>query len=102
MKAEGHRQAAEKIEKGIVKLQPETDPEIARMAIEGAWGASFQWIAFGCETKYQQHQNNHTRLGHFLRTLREGTVALWWEVLMYRGRKLGMVKSRIQQMCKKL
>ncbi len=33
MKAEGHRQAAEKIEKGIIKLQPETDPEIARMAI---------------------------------------------------------------------
>ena len=79
MKAEGHRQAAEKIEKGIIKLRPETDPEIARMAIEGAWGASFQWIAFGCETKYQQHQNNHTRLGHFLRTLGEGTVALWWE-----------------------
>ena len=25
------------------------------------------------------NQNNHTRLGHFLRTLGEGTVALWWE-----------------------
>ncbi len=79
MKAEGHRQAAEQIEKGIAKLQPDTDPEVGRLAIEGAWGASFQWIAFGCETKYQQHQNNHTRLGHFLRTLGEGTVALWWE-----------------------
>jgi hypothetical protein len=62
MKAEGHRQAAEQLEKGTAKLQPETDPEVARLAIEGAWGASFQWIAFGCETKYQQHQNNHTRL----------------------------------------
>ena len=79
MKAEGHRQAAEQLEKGIAKLQPDTDPEVARLAIEGAWGASFQWIAFGCETKYQQHQNNHTRLGHFLRILGEGTVALWWE-----------------------
>jgi hypothetical protein len=79
MKAEGHRQAAEQIEKGIAKLQPDTDPDMARLAIEGAWGASFQWIAFGCETKYQQHQNNHTRLGRFLRTLGEETVALWWE-----------------------
>ena len=79
MKAEGHRQAAEQIEKGIAKLQPDTDPEVARLAIEGAWGASFQWIAFGCETKYQQHQNNHTHLGRFLRTLGEETVALWWE-----------------------
>ncbi len=78
MKAEGHRQAAEQIEKGIAKLQPDTDPEVGRLAIEGAWGASFQWIAFGCETKYQQHQNNHTRLGRFLRTLGEETTALWW------------------------
>ena len=45
MKAEGHRQAAEQIEKGIAKLQPDTDPEVGRLAIEGAWGASFQWIA---------------------------------------------------------
>jgi hypothetical protein len=81
MKADGHRQAAEQIEAGIVKLQPERDPAVARLAIEGAWGASFQWIALGCETKYQQHQNNHTRLGRFLRTLGEPTVALWWERL---------------------
>jgi len=79
MKAEGHRQAAEQIEKGIAKLQPEVDPEMARLAIEGAWGASFQWIAFGCETKYQRHQNNHTRLGRFLRDLGEETVAVWWK-----------------------
>ncbi len=79
MKADGHRIAAEQIEKAIAKLQPEIDPEMARATIEVAWGASFQWIAFGCETKYQQHQNNHTRLGHFLRTLGEGTIALWWE-----------------------
>ena len=87
MKAEGHRLAAEQIEKGLAKLQPDIDPEMARLAIEGAWGASFQWIAFGCETKYHQHQNNHTRLGHFLRTLGEGTVALWWERIDTRRQK---------------
>ncbi len=79
MLAENHRKAAESIEQGILKLQPDTDPTIGRLAIEGAWGASFQWIAFGCETKYQKHLNNHKRLGHYLRDLGEDTVASWWE-----------------------
>ena len=30
-------------------------------------------------TKYQRHQNNHTRLGRFLRDLGEETVAVWWK-----------------------
>lgn len=79
MLAEGHRKAAEGIEKGLIKLQPDADPTVARLAIEAAWGAIIQWVAFGCETKYQQHQNNHKRLGYFLRNLGEGTVARWWE-----------------------
>lgn len=79
MLAEGHRKAAESIEKGIIKLQPNADPAVARVAIEAAWGASFQWIAYGCATRYQQHQNNHTRLGRFLRNFGETDVANWWE-----------------------
>ena len=35
----------------------------------------------GCETKYQHHLNNHTRLGRFLRSLGEKTAADWWEAL---------------------
>ncbi len=61
MLAEAHRKAAEDSEKSIAKLQPDADPDVARLAIEGAWGAAFHWIAFGCETKHRQHQNNHTR-----------------------------------------
>lgn len=55
MLAEGHRRAAEGIEKGIAQLQ-DLDSGVARLVIEGAWGAGFHWIAFGCETKYQQHK----------------------------------------------
>ena len=62
----------------LAKLQPEVDPD---GVIEMAWGASFQWIAFGCETKYHQHQNNHTRLGRFLNSLGARTVANWWDNL---------------------
>jgi len=39
MLAEGHRQAAEDIEKTILSLQ--TASYAARMIIEGAWGAAF-------------------------------------------------------------
>ena len=79
MLADAHRKAAEDIESTILSLQAQ--PRAARVIIEGAWGAAFQWIAFGCETKYQHHLNNHTRLGRFLRSLGEKTAADWWEAL---------------------
>jgi len=56
MLAEAHRQAAEDIEKTILPLQ--TASYAARVVIEGAWGAAFHWIAFGCETKHQNHQES--------------------------------------------
>ena len=77
--ADAHRKASEDIESTILSLQAQ--PRAARVIIEGAWGAAFQWIAFGCETKYQQHLNNHTRLGRFLRSLGEKVAADWWEAL---------------------
>jgi hypothetical protein len=51
------------------------------MRLEGAWGAAFHWIALGCETKHQSHQESHARLGTFLRRQREEPVAEWWENL---------------------
>ena len=77
MLAEAHQQAAEDIEKTILPLQATS--YAARVVIEGAWGAAFHWIAFGCETKHQNHQENHARLGTFLRRQGEPTVAEWWE-----------------------
>jgi len=74
MLAEGHRKAAEGIEKSISKLLPDLDSGAVRVIIESAWGAAFHWIAFGCETKHQQHKNDHARLGRFLRDLE---AALW-------------------------
>src|SRR3954454_16035041 len=55
------------------------EPHAARIVIEGAWGAAFHWIAFGCETKHHVHQESHARLGTFLRRHGEGAVAEWWE-----------------------
>jgi hypothetical protein len=77
MLAGAHRQAAEDIEKTILPLQAAS--YAARVVIEGAWGAAFHWIAFGCETKHQSHQESHARLGTFLRRQGEGVVAEWWE-----------------------
>ena len=79
MRAEAHRQAAEDIEKTILPLQATS--YAARVVIEGAWGAAFHWIAFGCETKHQSHQESHARLGTFLRHQGEKVVAEWWENL---------------------
>ncbi|MHB8600930.1 MAG: hypothetical protein ACYDER_29525 [Ktedonobacteraceae bacterium] len=79
MLAEAHRQAAEDIEKTIAPLQMMS--YAARVVIEGAWGASFHWIAFGCETKHQSHQESHARLGSYLRHQGEKTVGEWWENL---------------------
>lgn len=79
MLAKGHRQAAEDIEKTVIPLQ--SAPYAARVVIEGAWGAAFHWIAYGCATKHQKLQDSHTRLGRFLRHLGEEEVAEWWEDL---------------------
>lgn len=51
------------------------------MVIEGAWGAAFHWIAYGCATKHQNHQESHARLGTFLRRQGEASVAEWWDNL---------------------
>jgi|SRR5579884_1626887 len=77
MLAEAHRQAAEDIEDTILPLQGAS--RAARVVIESAWGAAFHWIAFGCQTKHQRHQDHHTRLGTFLRSQGEEAVAEWWE-----------------------
>jgi len=79
MLAEAHRQAAEDIEKTILPLQAVS--YAARVVIEGAWGAAFHWIAFGCEIKHKSHQESHARLGTFLRLQGELPVAEWWEDL---------------------
>lgn len=79
MLAEGHKQAAEDIEKTIMPLQ--TTSYAARLTIEGAWGAAFHWIAYGCATKHNNHQESHARLGTYLRRLGQNAVAEWWEDL---------------------
>ncbi len=78
MLAQAHRTKAERFEKTLMKLQHDADSE---GIIELAWTAAFQWIAFGSETKYGQHQNTHTRLNRFLKNLGEQTAADWWETL---------------------
>lgn len=79
MLADGHRNAAENIEATITLLG--ASPRAGRLIIEGAWGAAFHWIAFGCATKHSKHQESHARLGTFLRTLGEMTAADAWEQL---------------------
>lgn len=77
MLADAHRSAAEDIEASIAGLT--TTPRAARIVIEGAWGATFHWLAFGCQTKHVRHQESHARLGTFLRSLGESAIADKWE-----------------------
>jgi|SRR5438093_13475878 len=46
-----------------------------------AYCEACHWIAFGCETKHQNHQESHARLENFLRRQGEGAIAEWWENL---------------------
>jgi hypothetical protein len=79
MLAAAHRKAAEDVEATITPLA--SSPQAARIVIEGAWGAVFHWIAFGCETKHGQHQESHARLTSFLHARGEAAVAGWWDQL---------------------
>jgi len=63
MLADAHRQAAEDIERAITGLgDPHAKPYLGRSIIEMYWGASFHWIAYGCQQKHGKHKENHTKL----------------------------------------
>ena len=79
MLADSHRAAAEDIEAAIASLI--ASPRASRLIIEGAWGAAFHWIAFGCDSKHGKHQESHARLGTFMRSLGETSTADNWERL---------------------
>jgi hypothetical protein len=79
MLADAHRAAAEDIEAAIVSLV--ASPRASRLIIEGAWGAAFHWIAFGCQTRHGKHQESHAKLGTFMRSLGETAAANDWERL---------------------
>lgn len=79
MLAAAHRKAAEDVEATITPLA--SSPQAARIVIEGAWGAAFHWIAFGCDTKHGAHQESHARLATYLHAHGEAAVAGWWDQL---------------------
>ncbi len=76
MLADAHRQAAEDIERGIMALQ--ATPNQGRLLVEAAWGASFHYIAHGCQVKHGQHHESHAHLGSYLNSLGEPDAAQWW------------------------
>ena len=50
MLVDAHRQAALDMEQTIAALgDPAAQPFISRLLIEAYWGASFHWIAVGCQ-----------------------------------------------------
>lgn len=76
MLADAHRNAAEDIEASIAGLT--TAPRAARIVIEGAWGATFQWVAFECQAKHARHQESHAP-GNVSPKLGESAIADKWE-----------------------
>jgi hypothetical protein len=76
MRGDAHRQAAENLEIGIQTLQGQ--PSQVRLIIEAAWLASFHWIAYGCDRKYQKHLEKHQGLANYLDTLGESVIANIW------------------------
>jgi len=71
-----HQQAAEDLENGIQALLGR--PGQVRLIIEAAWLAGFHWIAFGCDSKYSQHRENHQGLANYLDGFGEGIIADAW------------------------
>ncbi|HLY30340.1 MAG TPA: hypothetical protein VKQ36_04900 [Ktedonobacterales bacterium] len=87
MLVDAHRQAALDMEQTIATLgDPAVHPYISRLLIEAYWGASFHWIAVGCQEKHGKHKENHTQLAKFLRDQNEDTIAAIWDRLDERRR----------------
>ena len=82
MRGDAHRQAALDIEQAIAKLgDPAANPALGRSIIELYWGASFHWLAYGCDRKHGKHKETHDKLGKFLRDIGEPAMAARWDAL---------------------
>lgn len=78
MLADMHRQAALDNEQAATLLgDPATRSFVRRAIIELYWGASFHWIAYGCQRKHGKHKENHTKLVSYLRDQGEDAMAAW-------------------------
>ena len=77
-----HRQAALDNEQAATLLgDPAARSFVRRAIIELYWGASFHWIAYGCQRKHGKHKENHTKLVSYLRDQGEDTIATVWNTL---------------------
>lgn len=82
MNEAGHRQRALDIEQSIGDLgDPSAKPYVCALAIEGYWGASFQWVVVGCMRKHNWHTDSHTGLVARLKSLGEPALAAHWGVM---------------------
>jgi hypothetical protein len=82
MLAVDHRAAAEDIEMVLPDLERSAaGPRANRMLIEGYWGATFHWIAFGCQQKHRKHKENHSKLFTYLRDIGEPAIGEKWQGL---------------------
>jgi len=87
MLVDAHRQAALDMEQTIAALgDPAAQPYISRLLIEAYWGASFHWIAVGCQERHGKHKENHTQLAKFLRDQGDAPIAAIWDRLDERRR----------------
>jgi hypothetical protein len=60
MLADMHRQAALDNEQAATLLgDPAARPFVRRAVIELYWGASFHWIAYGCQRKHGKQGESH-------------------------------------------
>jgi len=66
MTAEKHLAKALKIEKSLNKLLPDKKGENVAAIVELTYGIIQHLLAYGCETRYNEHINSHVGLSKFL------------------------------------
>lgn len=82
MNGDTHRAAAEDLERSISDLgDPVARPYNGRALIELYWGATFEWLAYGCERKHGKHKEKHDGLARFLRDVGESGMADRWTAM---------------------
>lgn len=82
MRADGHRTAAEDIERSLALLgDPAALPFIRRLLIEAYFGSAFHWIAYGMQNAHGKHKENHSKLPTYLDSFGEHQMSQSWQQL---------------------
>jgi len=81
MKPDRHKEKADEIKESLNRLLPDPEGKNVVAVVELSYGIAFHLIAYGMQTKHNEHLDTHVGLPKCLRNMDEDEIASLFEHL---------------------